>query len=122
MNPQIDSVSGWLALIGLRRPSASTDSYVFGSVVEPSKAVVRVTVDIDAANEKPNTNDGGAITRYYYDAVNIGVQPEARNLRATQAVDLAAVSAAAIARGAKGPDIGRAVQRARLAALNATDG
>jgi len=46
----------------------------------------------------------------------------AADLRATQAVDLAAVSAAAIARGAKGPDIGRAVQRARLAALNASDG
>ncbi len=41
------------------------------------------------------------------------------DLRATQAVDLAAASAEAIARGAKGPDIGRAVQRARLAALNA---
>jgi tRNA nucleotidyltransferase (CCA-adding enzyme) len=32
-------------------------------------------------------------------------------------VDLAAASAAAIARGAQGADIGRAVQRARLAAL-----
>jgi tRNA nucleotidyltransferase (CCA-adding enzyme) len=42
------------------------------------------------------------------------------DLRATQGVDLAAVSAEAIARGAKGPDIGRAVQRARLAALNAS--
>ncbi len=39
------------------------------------------------------------------------------DLAATQQVDLAAVSAAAIARGAQGPEIGRAVQRARLAAL-----
>lgn len=39
------------------------------------------------------------------------------DLAATQRVDLAAVSAAAIERGAKGQDIGRAVQRARLAAL-----
>lgn len=39
------------------------------------------------------------------------------DLQATQAVDLAAVSAAAMARGAQGPEIGRAVQRARLAAL-----
>lgn len=39
------------------------------------------------------------------------------DLRATQGVDLAAASAAAVARGAKGADIGRAVQRARLAAL-----
>ena len=35
------------------------------------------------------------------------------DLRATQAVDLGAVSAAAIARGAQGAEIGRAVQRAR---------
>lgn len=41
------------------------------------------------------------------------------DLAATQAVDLAAASAAAIARGAQGPEIGRAVRRARLAALTA---
>jgi tRNA nucleotidyltransferase (CCA-adding enzyme) len=39
------------------------------------------------------------------------------DLHATQAVDLAAASAAAIARGAKGPEIGAAVRRARLQAL-----
>ncbi|HEY9107273.1 MAG TPA: multifunctional CCA addition/repair protein [Roseateles sp.] len=39
------------------------------------------------------------------------------DLRATQSVDLAAISAAAIARGAQGPDVGRAVRRARLEAL-----
>ncbi|WP_457350610.1 multifunctional CCA addition/repair protein [Roseateles sp. P5_D6] len=44
----------------------------------------------------------------------------AADLAATLKVDLAAASAEAIARGAKGPDIGRAVQRARLAALNAS--
>jgi tRNA nucleotidyltransferase (CCA-adding enzyme) len=42
----------------------------------------------------------------------------AADLAATLTVDLAAVSAAAMASGAKGPDIGRAVQRARLAALH----
>ncbi|HEY1129676.1 MAG TPA: multifunctional CCA addition/repair protein [Roseateles sp.] len=42
------------------------------------------------------------------------------DLRATQRVDLAAASAEAIARGAKGPEIGRAVQRARLQALHAS--
>ncbi|HEY4080499.1 MAG TPA: multifunctional CCA addition/repair protein [Burkholderiaceae bacterium] len=41
------------------------------------------------------------------------------DLRATQAVDLAAVSAAAIAKGLKGPAIGAAVRHARLAVLNA---
>ncbi|MFG6442506.1 multifunctional CCA addition/repair protein [Roseateles sp. LKC17W] len=39
------------------------------------------------------------------------------DLAATQQVDLTAVSAAAMARGAQGPDIGRAVQAARLQAL-----
>ena len=39
------------------------------------------------------------------------------DLQATLAVDLAAASAAAIARGARGPDIGAAVRRARLQAL-----
>ena len=40
------------------------------------------------------------------------------DLAVTQTVDLAAVSAAAMARGAKGPEIGGAVRRARLDALN----
>jgi tRNA nucleotidyltransferase (CCA-adding enzyme) len=39
------------------------------------------------------------------------------DLTATQAVDLAAVSTAAIARGAQGPAIGAAVRHARLQAL-----
>ena len=39
------------------------------------------------------------------------------DLRATQAVDLAAVSAAAIAKGLKGPAIGHEVKQARLSAL-----
>ena len=42
------------------------------------------------------------------------------DLAATQAVNLAAVSAQALAGGAQGPEIGRAVQRARLAALQAS--
>jgi len=40
-----------------------------------------------------------------------------RDLAATQAVDLAAASAAAMARGARGPAIGAAVKAARLGAL-----
>ncbi|HET7831138.1 MAG TPA: hypothetical protein VFL03_16410 [Candidatus Limnocylindrales bacterium] len=53
-------------------------------VVVPSKGVVRVIVDVTATNEKPDTTVGGATTRYYYDGVNLGIQPEARNVRATQ--------------------------------------
>ncbi|MBW8848289.1 MAG: multifunctional CCA addition/repair protein [Burkholderiales bacterium] len=39
------------------------------------------------------------------------------DLRATQEVDLAAISAAAVARGAKGPEIGAAIKAARLGVL-----
>ncbi|UDF37046.1 UNVERIFIED_ORG: multifunctional CCA addition/repair protein [Shinella sp. XGS7] len=42
-----------------------------------------------------------------------------RDLRALQALDLGAVSAAALAAGKTGPDIGRAVQAARLQTLHA---
>ena len=45
----------------------------------------------------------------------------AADLLAIQAVDQAAVSAAALAQGLKGPAIGRAIQAARLAALTAGD-
>lgn len=41
------------------------------------------------------------------------------DLAVTQQVDLAAASAAALARGAKGPEVGAAVKRARLDALKA---
>lgn len=44
------------------------------------------------------------------------------DLAATQTVDLAAASAAAIARGAKGPEIGRAVAKARLGVLSSGTG
>ena len=44
------------------------------------------------------------------------------DLAAAQSVDLAAVSAAALASGARGPEIGRAVARARLGALSSGTG
>ena len=53
-------------------------------VVDPGDAVVRVTVDITAVNRKPNRTSGGTITRYFYDGVNLGVQPEGVRFRATQ--------------------------------------
>jgi hypothetical protein len=53
-------------------------------VVDPDDGVVRVIVDVTARNEQPDTDVDGTVTRYYYDAVNIGVQPEARRLRASQ--------------------------------------
>ena len=53
-------------------------------VVAPNGGRVRVTVDINVLNQKPNRVAGGVITRYFYDRVNLGVQPEATRLRATQ--------------------------------------
>lgn len=53
-------------------------------VVDPDDGLVRVTVDVTAVNRKPNRTAGGTITRYFYDGVNLGVQPEAVRLRATQ--------------------------------------
>ena len=53
-------------------------------VVEPDEARIRVVVNVTVRNEKPNSAEGGAVTRYYYDAVNLGVQPEGTRFRATQ--------------------------------------
>ncbi len=53
-------------------------------VVDPGARVVRVTVDIAVLNQKPNRVNGGVITRYFYNGVNLGVQTEAAHLRATQ--------------------------------------
>ena len=53
-------------------------------VVAPNGGRVRVIVDINVLNQKPNRVTGGVITRYFYDRVNLGVQPEATRLRATQ--------------------------------------
>lgn len=53
--------------------------------VVPASRVVRVVVDVTARNEKPNVTSGGVVTRYFYDGFRIGVQPEARNVRATAA-------------------------------------
>jgi len=52
--------------------------------VEPKAARVHVVVDVTAVNGKPNRVSGGTVTRYFYDGVNLGIQPEARSLHATQ--------------------------------------
>jgi hypothetical protein len=48
--------------------------------VDPVERTVRVVVDLTAVNRKPNQ---GA-TRYFYDGLNLGVQPEARRFSATR--------------------------------------
>ena len=52
--------------------------------VDPGNATIHVTVDVTAVNRKPDSVRGGTITRYFYDGVNLGVQPEATHLHATQ--------------------------------------
>jgi hypothetical protein len=53
--------------------------------VVPKSGRVRVVVNITATNEKPNRLSGGTtITRYFYDGVNLAIQPEARSVGATQ--------------------------------------
>lgn len=66
------------AAVGL---SISTDARY---VVVPDRAVVVVAVDITVRNDTPDRVSGGAVTRYFYDGVNLGVQPEATQLAATQ--------------------------------------
>ncbi len=48
--------------------------------VDPEARTVRVVVDLTAVNRKPNQ----ATTRYFYDGLNLGVQPEARRFTATR--------------------------------------
>ncbi len=53
-------------------------------VVDPAHQRVRVTVDITAANEHPDATTGGSLTRYFFDGLNLGVQPDAARLHAVQ--------------------------------------
>jgi hypothetical protein len=53
-------------------------------VVDPRHALVRVTVDVTARNNKRDLTRGGIVKRYFFDGVNLAVQPEAARLRATQ--------------------------------------
>jgi len=77
----------WLAALDAPAALAAGDLGIRTAtryVVVPDKGIVRVVVNVTATNEKPDTSVGGATTRYYYDGMNLGVQPEARNVRATQ--------------------------------------
>ena len=83
---------GWssCAALGVLAPSVALGAdgiairTVARYVVAPEDARIRVAVDVNATNQKPDRDNGGAVTRYYYDGVNLGVQREARNIRATQ--------------------------------------
>ena len=82
-------VPGAPSLAGLGVPVAlAADDIEIGTaaryVVDPGHGLVSVTVDVTAINRKPSTVSGGVVTRYFYDGVNLGVQPEATHIRATQ--------------------------------------
>ena len=51
----------------------------------PARHVVHVVIDVTARNEKANRVSGGVVTRYFFDAFRLGVQPEARSIRAASA-------------------------------------
>ena len=82
-----------LALVGLLGPAApsvaaaTTDSLGLTTsttyTLVPDRHVVRAAIDVTARNNKPNRVSGGVITRYFYDSFRIGVQPEARSVRAS---------------------------------------
>jgi hypothetical protein len=77
----------WLAAIDAPAALAAGDLGLRTAtryVVVPDKGIVRAIVNVTATNEKPDATVGGATTRYFYDGMNVGVQPEARNVRATQ--------------------------------------
>jgi hypothetical protein len=51
--------------------------------LQPANHVVRVSLDLTATNNKPNTTAGGIVTRYFYQGARLAIQAEARNVRAT---------------------------------------
>ena len=61
----------------------------------PEAHVVRVGVDVTALNTMPNRVSGGVTTRYFFDSFRLGVQLEARSIRASSAGARLAVSTAA---------------------------
>ncbi len=54
-------------------------------IVDPEARKVKVVVNLTAVNRKPNQTTAGGVTRYFYDGLNLGVQPEARRFSATSA-------------------------------------
>jgi hypothetical protein len=63
-------------------------------VVRPDSGLVHATVDVTVLNQKPNRTTSGVITRYFYNAVNLGVQLEATHVKASQGAKNLHVTAA----------------------------
>jgi hypothetical protein len=53
----------------------------------PKDRLVRVVVDVTARNTTPSTTSGNIITRYFFNALHLALQPEAAHARATQGGD-----------------------------------
>jgi len=51
--------------------------------VDPGAGLVRVSVDVTARNTRPNATSGGVTTRYFYEAVLLGIHEEATRVRAS---------------------------------------
>jgi hypothetical protein len=51
--------------------------------IQPASHVVRVSLDLTATNNKPNTSSAGIVTRYFSQGARLAIHAEARNVRAT---------------------------------------
>lgn len=51
--------------------------------LDPEAGVVHVTIEVTAANRKPNVTTGGTVTRYYYEGASFAIHEEAASIRAT---------------------------------------
>ena len=82
--PAAPLLSGLAAPVALAAPDELDVRTTARYVVDPGTHRVRVIVDLMAFNSKPTVTGGGTVTRYFFDGVNLGVQPEAVRLKATQ--------------------------------------
>jgi len=80
------AVGGSLAPAAARPVAAATDALdlvvATTYTIQPASHVVRVSLDLTATNNKPNTTSGGIVTRYFYQSARLAIHPESRNVRA----------------------------------------
>jgi len=76
-----------LAPAAARPAAAAGDALTLSAAttytLQPANHVVRVSLDLTATNNKPDTTAGGIVTRYFYQGARLAIQAEARNVRAT---------------------------------------
>jgi hypothetical protein len=80
------AIGGSLAPIAARPVAAASDALNLVAsttyTIQPASHVVRVSLDLTATNNKPNTTSAGIVTRYFYQGARLAIHAEARNVRA----------------------------------------